>query len=562
MNEISCRQMRGYLYYFRNYTKIPLDDFVGDLPYSLEYLENPRNWIDWDSFRKFIKKLHTYYPTSEDIINFGIDINQKAGIYHPIAKLIGLVISPVSLYKLGWKWVAAGMIKTMAFNYAWVDQHHLRMISELAPQYEGDPYLGYITIGLLINYPSFLGLPDTTVEVVEVTGRRLEVIVALPPSLTLWARLRRIVTALKTTPVALRELDSQQEQIRESEERFRSLAQSAADAIITLDEKGQIQYWNPTTEKMFGLKGSSLNKANLADLLLDWTPQFMQKSEKLDRVNLLEYQGVKSDGQPIPAEVSFSRWYIQGKVHFTAIIRDISRRKNTENHLRQSRAQYRKLTQKLLSVQDEERERISREIHDSLGEYLSTLILRCEIVKKAVKKDVPQALKELDTVKGLLSEAIDECHQLSFELSPVTISKLGFVPAIREIIDRFFERSKLTVTFKESLNAKQLTNQQELTLFRIIQEGLNNIYKHAMARKVTINLSEKNGYLRLLIADDGRGFSLEETMQHEPDSQKILGGLGLLSIRERVVVLNGNLEIISAIGKGTTIDITIPTRKI
>jgi len=562
MNEISCRQMRGYLYYFRNYTKIPLDDFVGDLPYSLEYLENPRNWIDWDSFRKFIKKLHTYYPTSEDIINFGIDINQKAGIYHPIAKLIGLVISPVSLYKLGWKWVAAGMIKTMAFNYAWVDQHHLRMISELAPQYEGDPYLGYITIGLLINYPSFLGLPDTTVEVVEVTGRRLEVIVALPPSLTLWARLRRIVTALKTTPVALRELDSQQEQIRESEERFRSLAQSAADAIITLDEKGQIQYWNPATEKMFGLKSSSLNKANLADLLLDWTPQFMQKSEKLDRVNLLEYQGVKSDGQPIPAEVSFSRWYIQGKVHFTAIIRDISRRKNTENHLRQSRAQYRKLTQKLLSVQDEERERISREIHDSLGEYLSTLILRCEIVKKAVKKDVPQALKELDTVKGLLSEAIDECHQLSFELSPVTISKLGFVPAIREIIDRFFERSKLTVTFKESLNAKQLTNQQELTLFRIIQEGLNNIHKHAMARKVTINLSEKNGYLRLLIADDGRGFSLEETMQHEPDSQKILGGLGLLSIRERVVVLNGNLEIISAIGKGTTIDITIPTRKI
>jgi len=554
MNEISCRQMRGYLYYFRDHTQIPVDALVGDLPFSLEYLENPRNWIDWDSFRKFIKKLHAYYPTNEDIINFGIDINQKAGIYHPIAKLIGLVISPVSVYKLGWKWVAAGMIKTMTFNYDWVDQRHLRMISELAPQYEGDPYLGYITIGLLINYPSFLGLPDTTVEVVEVTGRRMEAIVALPASLTLWERLKRIVTALKTTPVAIKELNSQQEQIRESEERFKSMTQSAADAIITLDEKGQIQYWNPATEKMFGLKRSSLNKANLADLLPDWTTQVLQGFEQLVQTNLMEYQGVKSDGHPIPVEVSFSRWHTEGKVHFTAIIRDITERKEVNEKLRQSQQRYRKLAQRLLSVQDEERERISREIHDSLGEYLSTLVLRCELVKKAAKKDFPQFLKEMDTVKGLLSEAIDECHRLSFELSPVAISKLGLVPAIQGMIDRFFERSKLTVTFNESLNGKKLTNQQELTLFRILQEGLNNIHKHAMARKVTINLSAENGCLQLTISDDGRGFS--DIDERPGDSE--YSGLGLLSMQERVAALDGNLNIHSEIGCGTTINVTIP----
>lgn len=335
MNEISCRQMRGYLYYFRNHTKIPVNDLVGDLPYSLDYLENPRNWIDWDSFRKFIKKLHTYYPTNEDIINFGIDINQKAGIYHPIAKLIGLVISPVSLYKLGWKWVAAGMIKTMTFNYEWVDRRHLRLICELAPQYEGDPYLGYITIGLLINYPSFLGLPDTTVEVVEVTGRRMEVIVTLPPSLTLWARLKRIVTALKTTPVALRELDSQQEQIRESEERFRALAESAADAIISIDENGKVILWNSALEKMFGFTSDEI-RGNTINLILpermrpdavDGIQRFIEAYESTHINGTVEQTGLRKNGTEFPIEFSLAKWTAQGNNYFTAIIRDITERK-------------------------------------------------------------------------------------------------------------------------------------------------------------------------------------------------------------------------------------------
>lgn len=156
MNEVSCRNTYGYIYYFRNFTDIPVEELFGDLPYDFEHLENPRNWIDWNSYLIILKRLRRYYPTREDIIDFAIDLNYKTGKYHPITKLIGLAVSPLSLYKLGWKWLAPGLMKTLKCRYEMDDRRHIRMIAEIDPQYEGDTYLGYVTEGLFINYPSFL----------------------------------------------------------------------------------------------------------------------------------------------------------------------------------------------------------------------------------------------------------------------------------------------------------------------------------------------------------------------------------------------------------------------
>ncbi len=553
MNEVSCRNTHGYMHYFRSFTDVPVEEVFGNLPFSIEYMENLKNWIDWDSYLEIIKRLRRYYPTREDIIDFAVDLNHKTGKYHPITKLVGLAISPLSLYKLGWKWLAPGLMKTLKCRYEMDDQSHIRMIAEIDPQYGGDVYLGYITEGLFINYPSFLGLPDTTVEEVEVTDHYMEMIVTLPPSLTFWARLERIFKAVKVAPAVLMELDEQQEQIRASEERFGSLAHSAVDAIIIINTAGEIQYWNPATIRMFDLQEYLTYQTNLKELLPDWNPDILQENQRSNIIQPLELQGRKSSGDIFPVEVSFSCWHSGGKANFTAIIRDISRRKTAEQNLKLSQVQYRKLAQRLLTVQDLERERISRELHDSMGEYLTTLIMRIGTICRSSGKYSPKMSAELDYVENLAKDMAEECRRISLELSPLMIEKRGLIPAIENMIERWKDHTNIRIRFDLSSGKLNLNTQQELTLYRILQESLTNIYRHAAAESVSVQLLREKDYVRLIVTDDGKGFDYSDELLEAKS-----GGLGLLSMRERVTAINGAIEICSKSGQGTRINVRLP----
>ena len=225
-----------------------------------------------------------------------------------------------------------------------------------------------------------------------------------------------------------------------------------------------------------------------------------------------------------------------------------------------SREQFRQLAQRLLSVQDEERERFSRDIHDSLGQYLATLALQNGLIKKRAHSLTPEeVIEELDEIDKLIREAIDECHRISFELSPSSLKELGFVQAINGVVTHFSEIMGVNVVFEESLNGKTLTAEQELTFFRILQESLNNVQKHASAKMIQVRLYEDDGKVHFSIEDDGSGFDMDEIDKVElHDSMR---GLGLVSMRERVSNLDGQFEIITKIGEGTKILVGVPLKK-
>ena len=228
--------------------------------------------------------------------------------------------------------------------------------------------------------------------------------------------------------------------------------------------------------------------------------------------------------------------------------------------LDKSRGQYRQLAQRLLNVQDEERERFSRDIHDSLGQYLATLALQNGLIKKRAHDLTPEeVIEELDEIDKSIREAIDECHRISFELSPPSLKELGIVQAINEVVTHFSEQTGVEIVFEESLNGKALTAEQDLTFFRILQESLNNIQKHASAKRIQVRLYEDDGNVRFSIEDDGSGFNMDEIDRLE--LHESMRGLGLVSMRERVSNLNGQFEIVTKIGEGTKVLVGVPLQK-
>jgi two-component system NarL family sensor kinase len=159
----------------------------------------------------------------------------------------------------------------------------------------------------------------------------------------------------------------------------------------------------------------------------------------------------------------------------------------------------------------------------------------------------------------LAREAIDECHRISFELSPPSLKELGIIQAIKEVITHFSKHIGVNVVFQASLNSKNLTTEQELTFFRILQESLNNIQKHASAKRVRVMLYEEDGNVLFSIEDDGCGFNMQDIDRIE--LRESMRGLGLVSMRERVSNLNGQFEIVSNISEGTKVLVAVPLQK-
>ena len=233
--------------------------------------------------------------------------------------------------------------------------------------------------------------------------------------------------------------------------------------------------------------------------------------------------------------------------------------KERTKKLQLSEFRYRQLAKQLLTIQDEERERLSREIHDSMGEYLTTLLIRCGLIEKKKFVNSSEIAQELEIIKGLINGAIEECHRIAFDLSPLSLTKLGLVSALQEVIEGFEERTGIEVVFEESLNGKQMSSKQELMLFRILQEALNNIYRHAKAQSIEICLSNVERQTRFVISDNGKGFNAEEILNRKLEPHQNMGGFGLMSMQERVANLKGDFEIRSTVGEGTKIIVSIPS---
>ncbi len=216
----------------------------------------------------------------------------------------------------------------------------------------------------------------------------------------------------------------------------------------------------------------------------------------------------------------------------------------------------RALSGALIYAQEEERQRIARELHDDTGQVLTLLLIRLKLLEAQPGAD--QIAPQIAELRGLVSSAIDQVRRLALNLRPPTIDQLGLTPSLRSLITTFTENTHIEVKLELPREPATLSPERTIVVYRVVQEALTNIAKHANAHLVTVTVTLADQQLQAIIHDDGRGFAPESLPAHTLRRTESARGVGLFGMEERARLAGGSLKIQSAPGKGTTVTLTVP----
>ena len=220
---------------------------------------------------------------------------------------------------------------------------------------------------------------------------------------------------------------------------------------------------------------------------------------------------------------------------------------------RQLQNQMSRLSRHTLHILEEERKRISRELHDVVAQLLTGINLRLVQMNLEVARDSRSISKNLKNTQRLVEKSMGIVHNFARELRPAALDDLGLVPALRSLVNEFSRDTGLEVDMTVFSGIERLKSDKRTVLYRVAQESLVNIRKHANADRVTINILQFPTFVRMVIHDDGKSFDVNLAFSHTSSK-----GLGLLGIRERVGIVGGTFSVNSAPGAGTTVRAEIP----
>jgi len=326
----------------------------------------------------------------------------------------------------------------------------------------------------------------------------------------------------------------------------------ANDAIFvrTLDDK--ITYWNQGAERLYGwTRAEVLQKTPHQILRTEFPQPFEEIKAQLLRDG--QWQGElthsKRDGSRITVASRWSMWWSpEGKpLGFLEVNSDITERKRAEEGLRT-------ISGRLLQMQDDERRRIARELHDSAGQTLVALDMNLASIQREAKQLSPQALKTCSESLDLVKELSRELRTISHLLHPPLLDEAGLPSAVRWYVEGFAERSKIRVNLDLDANLGRLSSECETAIFRIVQESLTNIHRHSGSPTASISISRTRRQVRLEVHDQGKGISV----QKQRNSGSMKRGVGIQGMNERVRQLGGRLQINSGKG-GTSVVAILPT---
>ena len=207
---------------------------------------------------------------------------------------------------------------------------------------------------------------------------------------------------------------------------------------------------------------------------------------------------------------------------------------------------------KIIQAQEEERRRVAREIHDGPAQSMANIVFRAEVCEHFLDSDVERARNELKELRSLVRTSLAEVRKIIFDLRPMTLDDLGLVATIRRVLEGVEKRSGLISDLRVSGDAQRLDSHIEVGVFRIIQEAVTNVEKHAQARHVIVQLDYSFQFINAVVEDDGQGIADLEDIGEE--------SFGLMGIKERVHLLGGEVAIESVVGRGTRVKVKIPVR--
>jgi PAS domain S-box-containing protein len=353
-----------------------------------------------------------------------------------------------------------------------------------------------------------------------------------------------------------------EEALRETTHTLQTLIQASPLAIIVLDRDLKIRLWNPGAERTFGWRESEMLGRHLPYIPAD------QQAEAVARIKrslagemqaALELRRLKKDGSLIDVQLWTAPFTDARGDHvgLMGIFADITERKRAEEALKKSERELRLLTARLLSIQEQERRRVARELHDELGQALTVLKInlvaieeRLSAKQQHLKANCEQMLSYIDTV-------IENVRRLSWDLSPSSLEDLGLSSALGYLVDETCRNHQMQSAVVMDEIDPLFSPETQINIYRIFQESLTNVIKHARASLVSVKVKRENGKVSFMIGDNGRGFDLKRAISRKVARRS----LGLTAMNERALMAHGSLQISSRKGQGTTIMFTIPIGK-
>lgn len=238
--------------------------------------------------------------------------------------------------------------------------------------------------------------------------------------------------------------------------------------------------------------------------------------------------------------------------NFRLLVAEVARRKDAEKLVRGNAESYRLMSARILELQDSERRRIARELHDSVGQYLAGLKINLSQLESGTRIESSRLIRE--TI-GLTECAIQEVRTISHLLHPPLLEELGFLSAARWYVDEYGKRGQISVSLHVAEKIERLPREIEIALFRVLQESLTNVYRHAAAQAVKVSMVCHDGHVALVVVDDGKGIPNEVLAKFYGGGAS---GIGLAGMRERLAEFGGEIRVESS-SSGTKVEALIPT---
>jgi PAS domain S-box-containing protein len=346
---------------------------------------------------------------------------------------------------------------------------------------------------------------------------------------------------------------------RKSEDRFRLLIENGREVIGVLDEAAITRYVSPSVTRVFGYQASSLLGSNALEFI--HPDDRLAVRQTLDAVLVAagrsasaQFRARHSDGSWRHVEVAATNCLqIEDLRGIVVNVRDITPQTLFAEQLQASRQQLRQLAAGTESAREQERVRLAREIHDELGQMLTVLKLELEGLPFQFRRGVPAAKtlgKSLASLVRNVDVTMNTVRRIGAELRPSILTDLGLFAAFRWQIQEFAARTGILCRCRGLRSKVRLGGDESLAVFRIFQEVLTNIIRHAGASAVSIRVTVKDGRLTLLVADDGKGLD----PKHLSDSRS----LGLIGMQERALLFGGSVEFSARRGGGTVVTVQVP----